>query len=168
MENNQLNTTINIHPVKQQLLEEIQSKSNELSILESNYTTPNRVKRTYNSKPKVVFDDTMYAMIAGYVYVGYTQNEIAKRLNINISTLKSCIKRDEKLRLIIEQNKKFTDGIAMGGLLKLMIEDNPQAIFFYMKNRMDEFKDKAELTLKGNDVDRPKVFEKIKEVTGLK
>lgn len=157
-----------VHPVKVQQLEEIRDKSEELTLLESNYTKPNKIKRKYNTKSMVEFDDTMYAMVAASVYVGYTQKDIAKKLKINISTLKNCIKRDEKLRSIIENNKKFTDSIAMGVLLKHMIEGNLQATFFYMKNRMDEFRDKAELTVKGNDVDRPKIFEEIKKATGLK
>lgn len=172
MEKNELNTTI--EEVKYEVLDEqieretdkaYQAQSRLVQNLKT-YQEPNTIVQIksngYRTKPIIKFDEQMYQMFEDSLCLGLTLVEIAKELRISETKLKKLLKEDSKLRQI--QLNAYNDlGRLAISVIKHSLLQKDLSAATYVLNRRNGWKNTNELTIKGDDIDRKKIFSEIKK-----
>ncbi len=100
-------------------------------------------------------------LLEGWARDGLTDEQIAKNIKINISTLYDWKKKHPEISEALKKGKEVVDYEVENALLKAALEGNVTAIIFWLKNRKKNvWRDRPEA-----DADA-EVLNKIKDLLG--
>lgn len=102
---------------------------------ESNLTLVETKKKKMPTKPMKELSNDQLLIVKNAAVMGMTHEQIAKLLDISVTTLRRMIKRDEKLKHYMERGKSLADTFVMGKLLELIDKGNVASTIFYLKTR---------------------------------
>lgn len=91
-----------------------------------------------HTKAKLWLTEEKLILINGWSRLGFTNEEIAKKMNINASTLYDWKNRYPQIRDALKDGQEIVNFKVLNALLKKALQGDTSAMMFWLKNRMPE------------------------------